>query len=239
MHLNHLDCVSVQVSLLWARACVCVRMCRDGPNVCVLGLDNGSTSNLDYNEHCGWTLPYQRSSAPINVPSALNLILYVLLCFYMTSARHCDKLRHSNWCYCETNQPGEADQIHHHWAFKANKALSAKIVSNQAWRKTTTKKKKKRKKMEEKKNIPAECGCSVSFQRADIVTCVCAFCFGFPPPLDKQLQQSYPALAYFRAVHRNGTNQEVENKNKKKKQQQEKSPNNNKLWNRCPSSFQQ
>ena len=146
MHLNHLDCVSVQVSLLWARACVCVRMCRDGPNVCVLGLDNGSTSNLDYNEHCGWTLPYQRSSAPINVPSALNLILYVLLCFYMTSARHCDKLRHSNWCYCETNQPGEADQIHHHWAFKANKALSAKIVSNQAWRKTTTKKKKKKKK---------------------------------------------------------------------------------------------
>lgn len=60
---------------------VCVHMRWDGPNVRVLGLDNGSTSNLDYNEHCGWTLPYQHSSALINVPSALNLILYVLLCF--------------------------------------------------------------------------------------------------------------------------------------------------------------
>lgn len=45
--------------------------------------------------------------------------------------------------------------------------------------------------MEEKKeNIPVECGCSVHFQRVEIVTCVCVCFVLVSLPLDKQLQQA-------------------------------------------------
>lgn len=60
--------------------------------------------------------------------------------------------------------------------------------------------------------------------------CVCVFCFGFSP-LDKQLRQAI--------LHLPTLELSIETAQKKKKTQQGKSPNNNKLWNRCPSSFQQ
>lgn len=63
------------------------------------------------------------------------------------------------------------------------------------------------------------------FQRVEIVTlcvyvCACVlFWFLFPR---QAATTSYPALIYFRAVHRNGTNQEGRNTHTQKQQQQGK-----------------
>lgn len=63
------------------------------------------------------------------------------------------------------------------------------------------------------------------FQRVEIVTlCVCVrvcVLFWFLSPR-QAATTSYPALIYFRAVHRNGTNQEGRNTHTQKQQQQGK-----------------
>lgn len=189
---------------------------------------NRSTSNLDFDEHCGWTLPYCRSLALINVPSALNLIPCLIFCFSF----HClcstpQKLEHSNWCYCETNRRNE--QI---------RSITTELLKQTNcgcrdcfWLSTEE---NNHKKQWGKKNIPVECGCSVLSQRVEIVFCVSVL---VSSPSQQAATTSYPALADFRAVHRNGTNQQVKPINQR--QQQWKKSKNYKLWIRCPSSFQQ
>lgn len=56
--------------------------------------------DLDCNQHCGWTLPHH-SLALINVPfsPAFNLFF-----FFHDLCSTLQKLRRSNWCYCETKQ---------------------------------------------------------------------------------------------------------------------------------------
>lgn len=92
-----------------------------------------------------------------------------------------------------------------------------------------------------KTNIPVECGCSVHFKRVENVTCVrvCFVLVSFP--LDKQLQQAILHLPTLELSIETAqtTTKKWKKKHKNKQQQQGKSPNNNKLWSRCPSSFQQ
>lgn len=86
--------------------------------------------------------------------------------------------------------------------------------------------------MEEKTTFLLNVGAQCIFKECKLKL-VCVFCFGFSP-LDKQLRQAILHLPTLElSIEMAQTNK------KKQEQQQGKSPNNNKLWNRCPFSFQQ
>lgn len=148
---------------------------------------------------CCWATINRSKATPniselTNIPSAPRIQCCLIVFYYLCSTPQ--RLGHSKWCYCETNQRGKSGSAHEGFESKA----SAMIVSNQARRKTSTQ-------MVETTNIPVECGCSV-----DIVPCV--YCL-----VSLELATtSYPALTYFRAVHRRNTDQDVQEKYEKQQQ---------------------
>lgn len=168
----------------------------------------------------GWTSPYQHSSAPINVPSALHPLSYcfifcLFVFFFVFFHDLCSilrKLGRSNWCYCETNPTGKQIRSTITELLKQTKCVCPPRLfpTKRGGKQPQTKRRQQKKK---KPNIPVECGCLVHFQSVEIVTlCVCmraCVCFVFFP-CQQAATTSYSALAYFIADNRNGTNQDIE-----------------------------